>query len=490
MNDVKKFHPFDASVDGVLKLNELMWVLIKQCKVRDCNLDIGTVIFKPDIIDYPNADDLLVIDSIPDNQKDLHFKGKVLAPNNPYIYYEDLVDTTFNVIGADYLKDKLPTYGRYDSVMGFKRSVESAGFNIDALKAFAGKGNMDRLMGEPVLEIGKSSHCPLVVMNESGTVRYLPMEGAYGLFLKSEPDNTEFAWLSPTDIQDLHHLSKYGLTRVPDMLGSNTGIVPNNEFGATIALIHDAYSHNLRTDNVYDVSEQEFNNMVSAIDQYCYDKKFESKIVDGVYDFKIDCPYTEDQYDDVLCEYKIAAYDDILPSGVGVRPFNVILSEDFFVNDIVDRTWIDDDGKVIYNDTIKEFVVEDVVINFDSTFIGKAVLKDGSIKHDVNIKFDDYIENVYPFTLELTQRSLVARYIKNNGYNVDFDKLSYDLGIRPKLIESTVSRFNHFYRDEEQQPVNLTYFDKGGKYLGDTQSEIDSLPSVSDIKSVDNGIDR
>ena len=48
-------------------------------------------------------------------------------------------------------------------------------------------------------------------------------------------------------------------------------------------------------------------------------------------------------------------------------------------------------------------------------------IKDGSIKHDVNIKFDDYIENVYPFTLELTQRSLVARYIKNNGYNVDFD---------------------------------------------------------------------
>lgn len=338
MNDAKKFHPFDASVDGVLKLNESMWVLIKSCKVRDCNLDIGTVIFKPDITDYSNADDLLVMDSIPNDQKDLHFKGKVLVPNNPYIYYEDLLDITFNVTGADYLMDKLPVYGRYDSVMGFKRSVEGAGFNIDVLKVFVGKENMDRLMGEPVLEISKSSYCPLLVMNESGTVRYLPMEGTYGLFLKSEPDNTEFVWLSPTDIQDLHRLSKYGLTRVPDMLGSNTGIVPNNEFGATIALIHDAYSHNLRTDNVYDVSEQEFNNMVSAIDQYCYDKKFESKIVDGVYDFKIDCPYTEDQYDDVLCEYKIAAYDDILPSGVGVRPFNVILSEDFFVNDIVDRT--------------------------------------------------------------------------------------------------------------------------------------------------------
>lgn len=266
MNDVKKFHPFDASVDGVLKLNESMWVLIKSCKVRDCNLDIGTVIFKPDITDYPNTDDLLVMDNISNDQKDLHFKGKVLAPNNPYIYYEDLLDTTFNVTGADYLKDKLPIHGPYNSIMSFKRAVESAGFNIDALKVFAGKENMDRLMGEPILETGKSSYCPLVVMNESGTVRYLPMEGTYGLFLKSEPDNTEFVWLSPADIQDLHRLSKYGLTRVPDMLGSNTGIVPNNEFGATIALIHDAYSHNLRTDNVYDVSEQEFNNMVSAID--------------------------------------------------------------------------------------------------------------------------------------------------------------------------------------------------------------------------------
>ena len=65
MNDVKKFHPFDASVDGALKLSDSIWVLIKECKVRDCNLDIGTVIFKPDITDYLNAEDLLVMDSIP-----------------------------------------------------------------------------------------------------------------------------------------------------------------------------------------------------------------------------------------------------------------------------------------------------------------------------------------------------------------------------------------------------------------------------------------
>ena len=133
MNDVKKFHPFDASVDGVLKLNESMWVLIKQCKVRDCNLDIGTIIFKPDITDYSNADDLLVMDNIPNDQKDLYFKGKVLAPNNLYIYYEDLVDTTFNVTGADYLKNKLPVYDDYESKLDFKHDLESVSDTDDGI---------------------------------------------------------------------------------------------------------------------------------------------------------------------------------------------------------------------------------------------------------------------------------------------------------------------------------------------------------------------
>lgn len=192
----------------------------------------------------------------------------------------------------------------------------------------------------------------------------------------------------------------------------------------------------------------------------------------------------------ILCSYGIAAYDDILPSGVGVSPFNVILSEDFFEKDVVKRIWVGDTGIDIGNDDVNEFVVEDVDIKYDTKFTGKVVLKDGSIKQGINIEFDDHIGNVYPFMLELTQLSLVARHIRNNGYRVDFDKLSYDLGISWSLIYLVVDKFNHFYRDEEQQPVNLTYFDKGGKYLGDIQSEIDSLPYVSDIKSVDNGIDR
>lgn len=487
MNDVKKFHPFDASVDGLLKLNDSMWMLTKPSKVRDCNLDIGTLIVKPDITDYSNMDDLLVIDSIPSDQKALEFKGKVLAPNNSYIHCEDLADTTFNVTGADYLKDKLSVCGIHDSIMDFKQTVESAGFNLDALKVFVGKENMSRLMGDPVLEIGKSSYCPLTVINDTNTINYLPIEGTYGLFLKSEPDNTEFVWLSPTDIQDLNHLSKYGLVRVPDMLGSDTGIMPNNEFGATLSFMHDAYSHNLRSDSIYTVSENEFNNMVSAIDQYRYYKKLGSKYVDAFCEFERHYPY--DETVSIWCDYQIAAYDDTLPSGVGVSPFNVVLSSDFFVDDIVHHAWTDD-GKIVCKDTIAEFVVEDVDINHDYTFVGKAALKDGSIKHNVNIEFDDDLSYMYPFVLELTQFSLVARHIKNNGYDVDFNKLSYDLGILPKLIEATASQFNHFYSGEEQQLVNLTYFGKGGRYLGGIQSEIDILPLVSEVKSIDNGIDR
>lgn len=296
MNDVKKFHPFDASVDGLLKLNDSMWMLTKPSKVRDCNLDIGTLIVKPDITDYSNMDDLLVIDSIPSDQKDLEFKGKVLAP-----------------------------------------------------------------------------------------------------------------------------------------------------------------------------------------------KKLGSKYVDAFCEFERHYPY--DETVSIWCDYQIAAYDDTLPSGVGVSPFNVVLSSDFFVDDIIHHAWTDD-GKIVCKDTIAEFVVEDVDINHDYTFVGKAALKDGSIKHNVNIEFDDDLSYMYPFVLELTQFSLVARHIKNNGYDVDFNKLSYDLGIRPKLIEATASQFNHFYSGEEQQPVNLTYFGKGGRYLGGTQSEIDILPSVSEVKSIDNGIDR
>ena len=489
MNDVKRFHPFDVSVEGVLKLNESIWVLIKQCKVRDCNLDVGTVIFKPDITDYSNADDLLVIDSIPDNQKDLHFKGKVLAPNNPYIYYEDLLDTTFNVTGADYLKNKLPLYDDYESKLDFKRDLDQVGFNLDVLKVFVGKENISNLMiGCILVDLNKNTdlyNSFVIVDDNLDIVRYLHIKDTSGLFLRSTCQITEFVWLSFTDINKLRYLS-YCLIETSDVLGSCAGIKLNNEFGATLALIRDAYSHTLRSDNIYAVSDQEFNNMVSAIDDYNYYKEFESKLVDVFYEFKRE--YSYDECESIWCGYKIVAYNNILPSGVGVSPFNVVLSEDFFVDGIVHYVWTDDEA--VHKYTIKEFIVEDVVIDHDYIFVGKVVLKDGSIKHDVNIEFDSDLGNMYPFTLELTQLCLVARYIKNNGYNVDFNKLSYDFGIRPKLIESIASCFNHFYRGEEQQPVNLTYFDKGGKYLGDTQSEIVSLPPVLDIKSVDNGIDR
>ena len=494
MNDGKKFYPFDASVDGVLKLNESMYVLIKQCKVRDCNLDIGTVIFKPDITDYLDVDDLLVMDSIPKDQKDLHFKGKVLASNNPYIYYEDLVDTTFNVTGADYLKDKLPVYDDYESKLDFKHDLDQVSFNFDVLKVFAGKENIDRLMYGYIYRNTDLYHSFVIVDANLDIVRYIHIKDTASLFLKSTRHTTEFVWLSSNDIYDLRYSSYCLVHKIIGVLNSDADIKLNNELGATFSFIYDVGLNKSVSNSNYIVSDLEFNNMVSAIDDYSHHKSFDSKLVDKHYRFERDC--SSDGCKRIDCTYEIAAYNDILSSGIGVEPFNVILSSDFFKNGVAKRVWVGHTGVKIDNDDIDVFVINNVYItydkniNYDYIYGGKVLLNNGSIKQDVFIEFDDNLKYMYPFVLELTQISLVARHIKNNGYRVDFNKLSSDLGVRPGLIYWVVDKFKHFYKGDKLQPANLTYFGKGGRYLGGTQSEIGILPSVSDIKSIDNGIDR
>lgn len=484
MNDVKKFHPFDASVDGVLKLNESMWVLIKSCKVRDCNLDIGTVIFKPDITDYPNTDDLLVMDNISNDQKDLHFKGKVLAPNNPYIYYEDLLDIIFNVTGADYLMDKLPVYDDYESKLDFKHDLDQVGFNLDVLKVFAGKENISNLMGVRVkLDIDRDLYRSFAIVDDNlDIVRYIHVDDTCGLFLRSTCQTTEFVWLSFTDIFKLSCLLEYCLIRLPDALGFISSIKLNNEFGTTLSFIHDVGLNESICNDMYSVSYLERNNMASAINNYHYHKHFDSKLVVKYYDFERYC--SSDGYKNISCRCEVAAYDDILSSGVGVSPFNVVLSLDFFKNHMVKRIWVDNID--IEVDNVKEFIVEDVDINHNCTYVGKVVLNDCSIKHNINIEFDDSIRHMYIFTLELTQILLVGRYIRGNGYKIDFNKLSYDLGIRFSLIQSIVDKFNHFYRDEKLPPVNIRYFDKGYGYLGNTRVKKCVVSSISDT---DDGID-
>ena len=494
MNDVKKFHPFDASVDGVLKLSDSIWVLIKECKVRDCNLDIGTVIFKPDITDYPNADDLLVIDSIPDNQKDLHFKGKVLAPNNPYIYYEDLVDITFNVTGVDYLKNKLPVYDDYESKLDFKRAIDQISVNLDILRVFAGKENIDRLVCGYIYRNTDLCHSFVIVDDNLDIVRYIHVKDTAGLFLRSTRQTTEFVWLSSSDIYDLCYSSYCLVHKITGVLNSNADITLNNELGATFSFIYDVGLNKSVSNYKSIVSDLEFNNIESAIDDYSHHKSFDSKLVDRHYRFERDC--FSDGCKHIDCMYEIAAYNDILSSGIGVEPFNIILSSDFFKNGVAKRLWVGNTGVKIDNDDIDVFVINNVYITYDKTinydyiYCGKVLLNNGSIKQDVFIEFDDNLKYMYSFVLELTQISLVARHIKNNGYRVDFNKLSYDLGVRPSLIYWVVDKFNHFYKGDKLQPINLTYFDKGGKYLGSNVSEIDSLPSVSDTNGLDNGIDR
>ena len=336
-------------------------------------------------------------------------------------------------------------------------------------------------------------HSFVIVDDNLDIVRYIHVKDTAGLFLRSTRQTTEFVWLSSSDIYDLRYSSYCLVHKITGVLNSHADITLNNELGATFSFIYDVGLNKSVLNYNYSVSDLEFNNMVSAIDDYFHHKSFDSKLVDEHYRFERGC--SSDGCKHIDCMYKIVAYNDILSSGIGVEPFNVILSSDFFKNGVAKRVWVGNTGVKIDNDDIDVFVINNVYINYkdinyDYTYGGKVVLNNGSIKQDVRIEFDDDLRYMYPFILELTQISLVARYIKNNGYKVDFDKLSYDLGIRPSLIYWVVDKLNYFYRGEEQQPVNLTYFDKGGKYLGDTQSEIGSLPPVLDIKSVDNGIDR
>ena len=378
--------------------------------------------------------------------------------------------------------------------LDFKHDLDRVGFNLDVLKVFAGKENISNLMLGYVYRNTNLYHSFVIVDANLDIVRYIHVKDTAGLFLRSTRQTTEFVWLSSSDIYDLRYSSYCLVHKITGVLNSNADITLNNELGATFSFIYDVGLNRSVSNSNYIVSDLEFNNMVSAIDDYSHHKSFDSKLVDKHYRFERGC--FSDGCKSIDCMYKIAAYNDILSSGIGVEPFNVILSSDFFKNGVAKRVWVGNTGVKIDNDDIDVFVINNVYItydkniNYDYIYGGNVLLNNGSIKQDAFIEFDDNLKYMYPFVLELTQISLVARHIKNNGYRVNFDKLSYDLGIRPSLIYWVVDRFNLFYRGEEQQPVNLTYFDKGGKYLGDTQSEIDSLSLVSDSKNVDNGIDR
>lgn len=480
MNNVKKFHIFDASVDGVFKLDKSLWLVTKPSNVRGCTLDTGTLIFKPDVTDYSNADDLLVLDRIPDDQTNLCFKGKVLESNNLYASYHELDDATFNVTGLNHLNDKLPSYDDYVSKSNFKDAVNKISLNLDMLKAFAGKENFNKLCINKSLfaDTDAALHRSFAVIDndKGGVTTYLPVVNTSGLFLKSSLGRTDFVWLSLGDIDSLNESSKYGLMQIAggkDAL--NNGIKLDNEFGVTLSFIQDCGIGKLNTDSDYIASNTEFDNISSAIAKRRYYTKFDTKWVDRYARFEREYVYDPDHFFD--CLYQIVAYDDTLPSGVSAKPFNVVLSSDFFEEGAI--TGVSADG-VDITDDVKEFVVNDVDRDLEYLYKGTAVLKDGSLKVNADIDFDTALNGYDGFSSELTQLLAVGRYFENHGYNVNFDKLAYDFGIKPSVISLPATRLEHFHKGEHvQQPIDISYFYKDGVYARESQSEVDlGLPTV------------
>lgn len=491
MNNVNKFHIFDASVDGVFKLDKSLWLVTKPSNVRGCTLDTGTLIFKPDVTDYSNVDDLLVLDTIPNDQTNLCFKGKVLESNNIYASYHELDDVTFNVTGLNYLNDKLPSYDDYVSKSNFKDAVNKISLNLDMLKVFAGKENFNKLCRNKSLfaDTDAALHRSFAVIgnDECNVTTYLPVVNTSGLFLKNSLKHTDFVWLSLADIDSLNKSSKYGLMQIEggkDAL--NNGIKLDNEFGATLSFIQDCGIGKLNTDSDYVASNTEFDNILSAIAKRRYYAEFDAKWVDRYTRFEREYVYGPDRF--FGCLYQIVAYDDTLPSGVSAKPFNVVLSSDFFDEGVI--TGVSADG-VDITDDVKEFVVNDVDRDLEYLYKGTAVLKDGSLKFNADIDFYTALGGYDAFSSELTQLVAVGRYVENHGYNVDFNKVAYNFGIKPSVISLPATRLEQFHKGEHvQQPIDIPYFYKDGLYARESQSEVDILPSISDAKNVDNGIDR
>lgn len=255
----------------------------------------------------------------------------------------------------------------------------------------------------------------------------------------------------------------------------NNGIKLDNEFGATLAFIQDCGIGKLNTDSDYIASNTEFDNISSAIAKRRYYTKFDTKWVDRYARFEREYVYDPDRFFD--CLYQIVAYDDTLPSGVSAKPFNVVLSSDFFEEGAI--TGVSADG-VDITDDVKEFVVNDVDRDLEYLYKGTAVLKDGSLKVNADIDFDTALNGYDGFSSELTQLLAVGRYFENHGYNVDFDKLAYDFGIKPSVISLPATRLEHFHKGEYvQQPIDIPYFYKDGLYARESQSEVDlRLPTV------------
>lgn len=231
---------------NLMELDNDIYVVMAPCKLRNCKLDIGVLIVLPNAVNGFNGEDVFLVDNIPVDQKDFHFKGKVLPSDNTVDDIKCLKDVQFDLNKDRYKEPKLKFDLLSDVYMDCNLSV-------DILRLYTGKENISHVFnsfqdtnlyrGASFCSIDKS----LAIATE-----YIPVDSVKGLYLKRNSDNQELCWLTKDDVKDIDANSVYGI--ITPEHGIEDGFCAYDKYIGTLSFIQ-----NLQRDRVYgNSSEPEF----------------------------------------------------------------------------------------------------------------------------------------------------------------------------------------------------------------------------------------
>lgn len=66
---------------NLMELDNDIYVVMAPCKLRNCKLDIGTLIVLPNAVEGSNGEDVFLVDNIPADQKDFLKRIFILKVN-------------------------------------------------------------------------------------------------------------------------------------------------------------------------------------------------------------------------------------------------------------------------------------------------------------------------------------------------------------------------------------------------------------------------
>lgn len=170
---------------NLMELDNNIYVVMSPCKLRNCKLDIGTLIVLPNAVEGSNGEDVFLVDNIPADQKDFYFKGKLLPINNTVDDIKCLKDAQFDFNKVRYKDPKLKFDLLSDVYMDCNLSV-------DILRLYTGKENISHVFNsfQDVNLYRGGSFCSIDKSLAIAT-EYIPVDSVKGLYLKRNSDNQE-----------------------------------------------------------------------------------------------------------------------------------------------------------------------------------------------------------------------------------------------------------------------------------------------------------